>query len=128
MIDFFGFLIDLLTLGDPISSLQRISDGDDAERQSSQYDAPEMRRLRWTARVVVLAYLVAVVAPPLLIAAWSRSDVWLLRHHRLVFYAEQHFIALVVLYVAAAWAGFWLLRRTFRRKRREIAQRLPPAA
>src|ERR1700731_3775246 len=70
MIEFLDFLLDILVLGDSFASLRRISDGDDAERESRLYAAPEMRRLRWIARMVVFAYLVTVIALPFLLAAY----------------------------------------------------------
>lgn len=101
MIEFLEFLIDLLVLGDSFAPLRRISDGDDTERESALYAAPEMRRLRWIARMVVLAYLVAVIALPFLAAAYSDSNAWLW-HPRLALLAERYFVAAIVLYIAAA--------------------------
>jgi hypothetical protein len=124
MIEFLDFLLDILVLGDSFTSLRRISDGDDAERESRLYAAPEMRRLRWIARMVVLAYLVTVITLPFLLAAYTSTDTWLLWHPRIALYAGQYFVVAILLYIAAAWAGFVLLRRVFRRKRREIAERL----
>ncbi len=124
MIEFLDFLLDIFVLGDSFASLRRISDGDDTERESRLYAAPQMRRLRWIARMVVLTYLVTVIALPFLLAAYASMDTWLLWHPRLALYAERYFLVAILVYIAAAWAGFVLLRRVFRRKRREIAERL----
>jgi len=66
MLDFVGFLFDLLMLGD---WLDRVAGGDAAEGESRFYDAPQMRRLRWTAWAVVLVYTLAMAALPVLVAA-----------------------------------------------------------
>ena len=118
---FLDFLIDLLVLGDSFISLRRVTDGSDEERESPLYDAPEMRRLRWIARVVVLAYLIAIVAAAIGIILYIDSD------FRRSAIAGHHLVAGLIVYIGLVWLGFWLLKRIFRRKRQAIAAQLAPA-
>jgi len=113
--DVLELLFDVLFFGD---WLEGIAAGDATEQASPSYGAPQMRRLRWMAWAVVLVYIAAVAAIPILAAASPTSDLWLSGASGGVA------VTLIVLYVAAVCAGFVLLGRHFRGQRRLIAAQL----
>jgi len=117
MSGFLDLLFDLLILGDSFISLRRISDGDAYERASPFYDTPAMRRCRLFARLVVLLYVVAIIALPIVAALWISSDY----AHEM--YVDRYFIVTISAYIVLSWLGFWALKRTFRRQRAAIAAR-----
>jgi hypothetical protein len=118
VLDFLDLLVDVFTFGD---WLDGIAAGDAAERGSQFYDAPQMRQLRWIARAVLLVYVAAIAAIPILAATWRPSDLWL------SLASDGVVVTLIVLYVVAVCVGFVLLRRLFRRKRQSIVARLAAA-
>ena len=98
-----------------VLELRRVTDGTKSERQTSAYVAPEMRRLRWIARIVIIGYLLTGLIMPMLLTASSVQA---------PAFVAEHPVAIAGIYFGGLWVGFELLALVFRQKRRAMAARL----
>jgi uncharacterized membrane protein len=93
-----------------------------AEPELPASAAPQIRRLRWIERGVLLAYVAAMAAIPILVIKWCFPRLWL-------FLASGGFVVTLIMmvYGMAVIVGFVALQMLFRRKRLSIATRAATA-